>query len=250
MKAAVYSGGGKPLTIESLPDPEPGPGELLLKVHRCGICGTDLTMTKGGQWDFPAGSVPGHEFAGEVVAVGTAVSRFKVGDKITSLPSTGCGQITCSACKVGNLTLCGDAPGLMGGYGEYIKVPEDIAVKLPSVLTLTDGALVEPLAVGLYGVRQATIRPGDNVLVMGGGTVALSTIYWARPMLLFSMATMRYPRSSKHLGVRRKLSTSVWARKTCCKRRLCTRSCLARWSPWGSAHRPTIWCPHWQASRQ
>lgn len=180
MKAAVYKGEGKPLELATLPDPEPGPGDLLLKVHRCGICGTDLTMTKGTAWDFPADTVPGHEYAGEVVAVGSAVTAFKVGDRITSLPSSGCGSIECPACRAGNLTLCRDAGGVMGGYGEYIRVPQGSAVKLPSTLSLADGALVEPMAVGLYGVRQATIQPGDNILVMGGGTVALCTIYWAR----------------------------------------------------------------------
>src|SRR5262245_45212888 len=131
MKAAVYKGEGKPWVLENLPDPEPGPGELLLKVHRCGICGTDLSMTRGTQWDFPAGSVPGHEYAGEIVAVGADVVGFKVGDKITSLPSDGCGRLECLACKAGVLTLCRNAGGVMGGFGEYIRVPQNSALKLP-----------------------------------------------------------------------------------------------------------------------
>ena len=180
MKAAVYQGEGKPLVLENLPDPEPGAGEVLLKVHRCGVCGTDLTMTKGSPWDFPVGTVPGHEYAGEVVALGKGVSEFRLGDKLTSLPSSGCGQLSCLACRAGNLTLCRDAGGVMGGYGEYIRVPVASALKLPSVFTMADGALVEPMAVGLYGVRQGSIQPGARVLVMGGGTVALATIYWAR----------------------------------------------------------------------
>ncbi|GIX29784.1 MAG: Zn-dependent alcohol dehydrogenase [Porticoccaceae bacterium] len=180
MRAAVYPGGGRPLVIERLPDPIPGPGELLVRIHRCGICGTDLTMTKGGPWDFPPGTVPGHEYAGEVVALGKGVQGFRVGDRITALPSSGCGRLTCLACREGNLTLCRDAPGVMGGFGEYLRVPQGSAVKLPAHLSLADGALVEPLAVGLYGVRQASLRPGERVLVMGGGTVALATLYWAR----------------------------------------------------------------------
>jgi threonine dehydrogenase-like Zn-dependent dehydrogenase len=180
MKAAVYWGEGKPLVVENLPDPHPGPGEVLLKVHRCGICGTDLHMTSGHHFDFPAGTVPGHEYAGEIVEVGKGVSRFSVGDRITALPTTGCGRLECEACRSGNLALCRTSPGVMGGFGEYIRVPEKVAVRLPDTLSLADGALIEPLAVGLYGVRMANIRAGDRVLVLGAGAVALCTIYWAR----------------------------------------------------------------------
>ena len=67
MRAAVYKGSGRPWVVEELPNPEPGPGELVIKVHRCGICGTDLHLTSGHPMDFPAGSVLGHEYAGEVV---------------------------------------------------------------------------------------------------------------------------------------------------------------------------------------
>ena len=67
MKAAVYLGAGKPLVLQSLPDPEPGPEDLVIRVHRCGICGTDLHLTSGHRWDFPAGTVAGHEYSGEVV---------------------------------------------------------------------------------------------------------------------------------------------------------------------------------------
>jgi threonine dehydrogenase-like Zn-dependent dehydrogenase len=180
MKAAVYKGNGQPLVLETLPDPKPGAGEVILKVHRCGICGTDLHMTSGHPIGFPAGTVPGHEYSGEIVEVGPEVSNFKVGDRITAMPSTGCGKIDCEACKSGILTLCKAGPGVMGGYGEYIRVPTKVAVKLPTTLSLEDGALIEPLAVGLFGVRTAAIQPGDKVLVMGAGSVALCTIYWAK----------------------------------------------------------------------
>jgi len=178
MKAAIYPGGGKPLVIETLPDPEPGPGEMVIKVHRCGICGTDLHMTSGHQWDFPAGCVPGHEYAGEIVAIGAGVDGYAMGDRITALPSTGCGD--CEACRRGNLVLCRNAPGVMGGFADYMRVPARVAVKLPGTLSLADGALIEPLAVALHGVRMARIKPGDRVLVLGAGSVALCAMYWAR----------------------------------------------------------------------
>ena len=178
MRAAVYPGAGKPLVLQTLPDPEPGPEDLLIRVHRCGICGTDLHLTSGHRWDFPVGTVAGHEYSGEVVELGSKVTHYRKGDLITALPSTGCGQ--CEACYRGNLALCHHAPGVMGGFGEYICVPTSVAIKLPSTLSLIDGALIEPLAVGLHGVRMSRIQPGDRVLVLGAGAVALCAIYWAR----------------------------------------------------------------------
>lgn len=178
MKAAVYPGAGKALVLEQLPDPEPGPEDVVIKVHRCGICGTDLHMTEGHQWQFATGTVPGHEYAGEVIEVGSKVSGFKKGDLITALPSTGCGQ--CEACYHGNLALCHNAPGVMGGYAEMMKIPASVAVKLPGTLSAADGALIEPLAIGLYSVRMSRIQPGDRVLVLGAGSVALCAIYWAK----------------------------------------------------------------------
>jgi 2-desacetyl-2-hydroxyethyl bacteriochlorophyllide A dehydrogenase len=179
MKAAVYHGGDRPLAMESLPDPQPGPDDVVIRVQRCGICGTDLHMTQGHPfWQFPAGSVPGHEYAGEVVAVGSRVGNFKLGDRITALPSTGCGN--CAACHHGNLSLCHNAPGVMGGFAELLRIPARVAIKLPATLSAADGALIEPLAVGLHALRMSRIQAGDRVLVLGAGSVALCTIYWAK----------------------------------------------------------------------
>lgn len=178
MKAAVYPGNGNPLVLETRPDPTPKAHEIVINVHRCGICGTDLHMTEGHQWQFPSDCIPGHEYSGEVVALGTQVTQFKVGDLITALPSTGCGK--CHACYEGNLALCHNAPGVMGGFAEMMAIPEEVAIKLPSTLSAADGALIEPMAIGLYGVRKSNIKPGDKVLVLGAGSVALCAIYWAK----------------------------------------------------------------------
>ncbi len=177
MKAAWYPGEGKPVTIEDMPDPEPGANDVVIKVHRCGICGTDLSMTKGEMWDYGPGQF-GHEYAGEIVALGKDVSGYKLGDKIAVLPSGACGN--CEGCKGGNHVLCRNVGGVTRGFAEFAQVPADVAIKLPDTLSLADGALVEPLAISLYGVRQSRIQPGDKVLVLGGGAVALYAIYWAR----------------------------------------------------------------------
>lgn len=178
MKAAIYPGHGQPVTIETLPDPDPAAGEVLIRVHRCGICGTDLSMTKGEMWDYGPGSQLGHEYAGEIVALGKGVEGLRLGQKISVLPSGACGH--CAGCAGGNHVLCRNGSSAMHGFAELARVPTNIAVPLPDTLSMADGALVEPLAVSLYGVRQSRIEAGDTVLVLGGGTVALYAIYWAR----------------------------------------------------------------------
>ena len=179
MKAAIFKGAGQPLSIETIDDPTPAPDELVVKVARCGICGTDLHMTSGHGWDFPVGSVIGHEYAGEVVAVGTAVERFKIGDRVSGMARPSCGA--CEACFRGLPLLCSSfRGGGMGGFGEYLRLPEGAAVALPQTLSIADGALVEPLAVGLHGVRMADMPMGAKVLVLGAGSVGLAAIFWAK----------------------------------------------------------------------
>ena len=179
MKAPVFKGVGKPLAIETLPDPTPGPGEMVIKVARCGICGTDLHMTDGHAQTFPEGTVIGHEFAGEVVAVGPGVTRFKTGDVAAALPVIGCGR--CASCLAGETIWCEKGLiGLVGGYGQYAIAATHAAIKLPSTLSVEDGALVEPLAVSLHGVTLAELKPGARVLVLGAGPIGLGCVFWAK----------------------------------------------------------------------
>ena len=180
MKAAIYPGHGRPVTIETLPDPEPGPNDLIIKVARCGICGTDLSFTKGAAFDFGENVQFGHEYAGEIVAVGSDVAAFKKGERIAVLPSVACGE--CSSCRAhGNNVLCLASPGPgMLGFAEFARVPASIATRLPQTLSMADGALIEPMAISLYGTNMARIQTGERVLVLGGGAVALYAIYWAR----------------------------------------------------------------------
>ena len=180
MKAAIYPGHGKPITIEDIADPQPGADDVIIKVARCGICGTDTSFTKGAMFDFGENVQFGHEYAGEIVELGKNVSGFALGDRIAVLPSIACGE--CSSCRShGNNVLCLNSPGSgMVGFAEYARVPTSVATRLPSVLSMADGALIEPMAISLYGTKLAQIQPGDRVLVLGGGSVALYAIYWAR----------------------------------------------------------------------
>lgn len=179
MRAAVFKGPGRPLEVETLPDPVPLEGEVVIKVGMCGICGSDLHMTDGhGAIQMPAGHILGHEFSGEIVEVGKGVTGFKVGDLITSMPTTGCGK--CPACLVGEPKWCPERVSMQGGYGQYLRTKATSASRLGPNLSLEDGALIEPLAVGLHGVERARQNVGDKVLVIGAGPVGLAAIYWAR----------------------------------------------------------------------
>ncbi|HZV56402.1 MAG TPA: alcohol dehydrogenase catalytic domain-containing protein [Sphingobium sp.] len=178
MRAAVMQGLHKPLAIETLPDPTPGDGELVVKVGRCGICGSDLHMTEDPGYGMGAGDVLGHEFAGEVVALGKGVEGVRTGDLVSVIPLMSCGQ--CAACKAGDLAWC-DQFGLQGGgYAEYALTRPNQCVVLPRAVSLADGAIVEPLAVALHGVSLSGIKPGDKVLVLGAGPIGLAVAFWAR----------------------------------------------------------------------
>ena len=99
MRGLLFKGVGLPLAVENLPDPEPGEGEVVIRVSRCGVCGTDLHATSGHGMTLPANSQFGHEYGGEVVALGKGVERLKLGDHLAAVPVVGCGH--CEACKTG-----------------------------------------------------------------------------------------------------------------------------------------------------
>ncbi|MEE3327243.1 MAG: alcohol dehydrogenase catalytic domain-containing protein [Myxococcota bacterium] len=183
MKAAVFKEAGQPLVIEEVSEPSSGDADLILQVHCCGICGTDLhsSAVPGG---LPAGCVMGHEFAGTVVEAGKEASRdFSVGDRVTSVPTRACGR--CVHCLSGDVMLCEQSSILglgkeAGAFAEYVRVGSNEAVALPDAVDWNMGALVEPLSVGLHAVRVAGIRPGQNVLVLGGGPIGLAVSIWLR----------------------------------------------------------------------
>ncbi|WP_068088744.1 alcohol dehydrogenase catalytic domain-containing protein [Novosphingobium rosa] len=179
MKAAVFHAAGQPLTIEERPMPEPGPGQILIQVRRCGICGSDLTMTDpASPLSFQPGCVPGHEFAGEVVAVGRDVAALRVGDRVSAFPIGACGH--CPACLAGDPYGCAACSYMMGGFGEFALAQASLCVKLPGTLSFADGALVEPLACGAQAARMAGLGRTSRVLVLGAGPIGLAAIYWAQ----------------------------------------------------------------------
>jgi (R,R)-butanediol dehydrogenase/meso-butanediol dehydrogenase/diacetyl reductase len=177
MRSAIFAGAGKPLVIEEREIPRPSAGQALMRVCRCGICTSDLAMTGGSAFDMPAGTSPGHEYAGEVIEVG-ADSGLRVGDRVTALPIASCGA--CPACLCDAPLQCWQMRSMAGGYSEYALIEGRASFRLPDALSFGDGALVEPLAASLRGVRQLSVGPGSRVAVIGAGAIGAGAIYWLR----------------------------------------------------------------------
>jgi 2-desacetyl-2-hydroxyethyl bacteriochlorophyllide A dehydrogenase len=159
-------------------DPTPGPGELVLRVRACGICGSDLHIYEG----MPPGTVLGHEFCGEVLAVGTDVEGWQEGQLVASMPLRACGR--CRWCLTGEVAHCERVDylgvgGRPGGFAELVRVDPATTFALPSAVGEL-AALVEPLAVGLHTVAAARLQPGDRAFVIGAGPVGTAVAMWAR----------------------------------------------------------------------
>lgn len=168
MKAAVFSKPGEPLTIQDVERPVISDDEMLVKVKRCGICGTDIHASREGPFMAPPNTIFGHEFSGEVVEIGAKLEggNFQVGDRVTSLPFIGEKTIGLGA--------------ITGAYSEYVKVGYDLVVKLPDELDDQNGALVEPLAVGLHSVKMAGSVSEKDVLIIGAGPIGLTCAIWCK----------------------------------------------------------------------
>jgi (R,R)-butanediol dehydrogenase/meso-butanediol dehydrogenase/diacetyl reductase len=147
-------------------------------VGRCGICGSDLHMTEDAAYGKQAGDVLGHEFAGEVVALGKGAEGVAVGDLVSVVPLAGCGH--CASCVAGEPAWCVHFGLQGGGYAEFAITRPSQCVPLPKSASLADGAIVEPLAVAQHGVAMSGLKPGDDVLVLGAGPIGLAVAFWAR----------------------------------------------------------------------
>jgi len=179
MKAAVFQGIGQ-IEVADAPRPEPGPGEVLVRVGYCGICGSDLEALQVGMYE--PGLIIGHEFGGTIAGLGADVSGWQAGERVVVNDAIPCGA--CGPCREGRLDACEDLTmvGVThdGAMAEYIKVTARGLHRLPAGVGLRQGALVEPLAVALHGVRRSRLKVGDHALVMGGGPIGLLTLQCAR----------------------------------------------------------------------
>lgn len=183
MKAAVFYG-KQDLRIEEIAMPEPKAGEVLIKVHACGICGTDVHIFHGdeGAAKTPPQTVLGHEFAGEVAAVGEGVTAVRVGDRVCVDPNRLCGD--CDYCKGGLGHFCEAMVGIgttvNGGFAEYCAVPASQVYPFPETLSYEKAAMTEPVACCLHGIDMCNISCGDTVAVIGGGMIGLLMLQLAR----------------------------------------------------------------------
>ncbi len=180
MKAVTFQALHTPLKFETLPDPTPDAGQVVVKVGRCGICGSDLHMTEDAAYGCQHGDVLGHEFAGEVVGLGREVEGLNTGDLVSVIPMMSCGH--CEACRKGEVQWCPQFGLQGGGYAEFALTRPNQCLKLPADLSLADGAIIEPLAIALHGVNLSGLRPGDKVLVLGAGPIGLAVAFWAKRM--------------------------------------------------------------------
>ncbi len=184
MEAAVFRGVGNPLSIEDVEAPQIRPGDLLIKVEYCGICGSDLHATEEGALVVPDGQILGHEFTGTVVETGAeAGPEWQVGQTVTAVPVNACADCG-RTCRLGMGIHCPNniitGFGAPGAYAEYIRVDSGNALRLPDGLSLRDGATAEPLSVGHHVIDKAQMRPGTDVLVIGAGPIGLSCAAFAR----------------------------------------------------------------------
>lgn len=175
MRAAVITTPGD-ITVSEVPDPSPGSGEIVVRVGACGVCGTDLHIADGEFPPTPYPIVPGHEFSGEVVALGADVrADVGVGDRVAVDPSLFCGR--CAECRRGRGNLCenwgatGDT--VDGAFAEYVSVPAAQAYRMPDHLSWSEGALVEPVSCAVHGMQRLGVEVGERVLVVGAGTMGL-----------------------------------------------------------------------------
>jgi L-iditol 2-dehydrogenase len=181
MQAAVYRGVND-VRVETVPVPDIGPGELLVRVHTCGICGTDLKKIATGSHSAPR--IFGHETSGMVAAVGRAVSRFHPGDRVMVFHHIPCR--TCYYCRHKTFAQCetykkvGCTAGFEpsgGGFAEYVRVMDWIVesgtVRIPDQVSYEQACFVEPVNTCLKGIETLRLQPGETVLVIGQGPIGI-----------------------------------------------------------------------------
>lgn len=183
MKSAVFYGRHQ-LRVEEYPMPAVGPEDVLIQVKACGVCGTDVHIYEGdkGAADVAPPTILGHEFAGVVTQVGTNVIRYKPGDRVSVDPNCYCGA--CEPCRSGVAHYCehmiGYGTTVNGGFAEFCAVNQRQVYLLGENTSFEQGAMAEPVACCLHGIDMCEIRPGHQVVVIGGGMIGLLMVQLAR----------------------------------------------------------------------
>ena len=207
MKAAVLHA-PEDLRYEEIPTPEAGPDEVVIRVRATGICGSDVPRVNGtAAHYYPI--VLGHEFSGEVAQAGKNVTAVKAGDRVTAAPLIPCGK--CDDCRKGDFSLCRNykfiGSSLFGSFADYVKAPAANVVKFGGGVSFLQSAFFEPATVGLHGIRCADYRGGGYVAILGGGTVGLFTMQWAK--LLGARKVVVFDISEARLKLARRLGADA-----------------------------------------
>jgi 2-desacetyl-2-hydroxyethyl bacteriochlorophyllide A dehydrogenase len=180
MRAAVIKAVGE-ISIETIDDPTPGPGDVVVEVAACGLCGTDLHILQG-EFAPTLPIVPGHEFAGTVVSCGTDVREVSEGDRVAVDPSLYCNE--CHYCRLGRNNLClrwgAIGVSVSGGAAEYCAVPAANCIVLPDHVTTASATLIEPLSCAVRGYDVLRSQLGSHVLIYGAGTMGLMMLRLAQ----------------------------------------------------------------------
>ncbi|GGZ51367.1 alcohol dehydrogenase [Streptomyces inusitatus] len=180
MRAAVIEAPGT-ISVVHVPDPTPGPRQVVVDVAACGLCGTDIHILNG-EFAPRLPIIPGHEFAGEVVGVGSEVTELTVGDRVAVDPTLSCHE--CHYCRAGRGNLCDRwaaiGVSVAGGAAEYAVAPVANCVRLPDHVDTGDAALIEPLSCAIRGYDVLNGSLGANVLIYGSGTMGLMMLELAK----------------------------------------------------------------------
>ena len=180
MKAGVVHA-REDIRYEDIERPVPKAGEILVKVKYTGICGSDIPRVNGDACHFFP-NVLGHEFSGTVVETGEGVTSLKAGDRVAGVPLVPC--MKCEDCQKGNYSLCKHYSFVgsrqFGSFAEYVVVPESNAVKFDDEVSFEQGAFFEPATVALHGLERNDFQGGKTVAILGGGTIGLLTMQWAK----------------------------------------------------------------------
>ncbi len=208
MSAAVYQAPGV-VTVEERPVPRPGPDQVVVRVHSCGICGSDIHQLRDG-WGLPKGVVAGHEWSGTIAAVGDDVTQWSVGELVVGGASPRCG--TCRRCREGKPSQCENRHSMTtehsdGAFAEYIVARAAGVLRLPEALSPRHAALAEPLSVAMHGITRSNVAAGDSVMVFGAGPIGALSIAALRAMGITDITVVE-PNEG-----RRKLAGALGARE-------------------------------------